>query len=134
MKFKFFSLITAFIILLTCFIGTASADEVKKSAAEETVTEEEANPSRSRRRRKPTGNAPREQKEVQTPKAEKQEKLKQRPPAPCRIPGTDNRRVSAHPGNSAQGLCKNPVHPLRQTGSPASQSGKRGFFYTIRLV
>ncbi|MBQ3537744.1 MAG: glycerophosphodiester phosphodiesterase family protein [Clostridia bacterium] len=39
MKIKFFSVITAFAILLTCFIGTVSADEVKKASAEETVKE-----------------------------------------------------------------------------------------------
>ena len=51
-------------------------EEVEGPAAEPVQETEEAKPGRSRRRRKPQGNAPREQKEEQPSKPEKQEKPK----------------------------------------------------------
>ena len=62
-----------------------STEAVVEEPAEEEIVEavqetEEAKPSRSRRRRKPQGNAPRQPRDEQPPKAEKQEKPKKEQP------------------------------------------------------
>ena len=95
---------------------------VDEPAEEETVEavqdQEEAKPSRSRRRRKPQGNGPRQLKEEQTPKAEKTEKPKKEKEQP--------RETGAEPETEAEQAKKNhrrrPNHRRRKPQKPSGDS------------
>ena len=95
---------------------------VDEPAEEETVEavqdQEEAKPSRSRRRRKPQGNGPRQPKEEQTPKAEKTEKPKKEKEQP--------RETGAEPETEAEQAKKNhrrrPNHRRRKPQKPSGDS------------
>ena len=95
---------------------------VDEPAEEETVEavqdQEEAKPSRSRRRRKPQGNGSRQPKEEQTPKAEKNEKPKKEKEQP--------RETGAEPETEAEQAKKNhrrrPNHRRRKPQKPSGDS------------
>ena len=99
--------------------STEAVVEETEEAAEETVQESvETKSSRSRRRRKPNGNAPREGKEEQPPKAEKQEKPKKEK-EPSKEP-------KAEPAGEGEAAKKNPRrrpnHRRRKPQKPAGNA------------
>ena len=99
--------------------STEAVVEETEEVTEEPVQESvEAKSSRSRRRRKPNGNAPREPKEEQAPKAEKQEKPKKEK-EPSKEP-------KAEPAGEGEAAKKNPRrrpnHRRRSQKKPAGNA------------
>ena len=97
--------------------STEAVVEETEEVTEEPVQESvETKASRSRRRRKPNGNAPREPKEEQAPKAEKQEKPKKE-----KEPSKEPKAESAGEGENAR---KNPRrHPNHRRRKPQKPAG-----------
>ena len=99
--------------------STEAVVEETEEVTEEPVQESvEAKSSRSRRRRKPNGNAPREPKEEQAPKAEKQEKPKKE-----KEPSKEPKTESAGEGEAAKkNPRRRPNHRRRSQKKPAGNA------------
>jgi hypothetical protein len=99
--------------------STEAVVEETEEVTEESVQESmEAKSSRSRRRRKPNGNAPKEPKEEQAPKAEKQEKPKKE-----KEPSKEPKTESAGEGEAAKkNPRRRPNHRRRSQKKPAGNA------------
>ena len=99
--------------------STEAVVEENEEVTEEPVQESvETKSSRSRRRRKPNGNAPREPKEEQAPKAEKQEKPKKE-----KEPSKEPKTESAGEGEAAKkNPGRRPNHRRRSQKKPAGNA------------
>ena len=99
--------------------STEAVVEETEEMAEEPLQESvETKSSRSRRRRKPNGNAPREPKEEQAPKAEKQEKPKKE-----KEPSKEPKAESAGEGEAAKkNPRRRPNHRRRSQKKPAGNA------------
>ena len=99
--------------------STEAVVEETEEVTEEPVQESvETKSSRSRRRRKPNGNAPREPKEEQAPKAEKQEKPKKE-----KEPSKEPKAESAGEGEAAKkNPRRRPNHRRRKPQKPAGNA------------